>query len=134
MFMCNLKGDTVNDSETAGILGINADIRVRACTLAHFKSGGIMLQCLPQTVVAIEQCTIISCRTNGIYIQGKASRPNILKNKILFCRSIGIKTNLDVDANIRENLLELNDVGIEILNNSSFILDNNIRKMHTNGI
>lgn len=47
VYMCNLKGDTVNDADTAGILGINADIKVRATTLAHLKSGGIMLQCLP---------------------------------------------------------------------------------------
>jgi hypothetical protein len=47
MFMCNLKGDTMNDAETAGILGINSNISLKQCTFAHFKSGGIMLQCLP---------------------------------------------------------------------------------------
>lgn len=47
MYLCNLKGDTVNDADTTGVLGINADIKIRGCTFAHFKSGGIMLQCLP---------------------------------------------------------------------------------------
>ena len=61
MFMCNLKGDTVNESQTAGVLGINADIKISHCTLTHFRSGGIMLQCLPQTLVVIEQSNIISC-------------------------------------------------------------------------
>lgn len=100
MYMCNLKGDTINEADTAGILGINADLSIKECTLAHFKSGGIMLQCLPQTMVLIEKCNIVTCRTNGIYIQGKAARPNIISNKFLFCRSTAIKTNLDVDANV----------------------------------
>jgi hypothetical protein len=43
MFLCNLKGDTVNDADTAGVLGINSNIFLKDCTLAHFKSGGIML-------------------------------------------------------------------------------------------
>ena len=68
MYLCNLKGDTVNDADTAGILGINADIFVKECTLAHFKSGGIMLQSLPQTNILIEKCNIVTCSTNGIYI------------------------------------------------------------------
>ena len=48
----------------------------------------------------ITSCNIVTCRTSGIYIQGKASRPNIIKNKFLFCRSTAIKCNLDVDANV----------------------------------
>jgi hypothetical protein len=43
MYMCNLKGDTINESQTAGILGINAHIVLKECTFAHFMSGGIML-------------------------------------------------------------------------------------------
>jgi len=143
MYMCNLKGDTINGADTAGILGINANIIVKESTFAHFKSGGIMLQCLPQTMVLIERCNIVTCETNGIYIQGKASRPNIIKNKFLFCRSTAIKTNLDVDANvseqlltfqIRENEINLCEAGIEIFDNSSFVLDNQIIKSHKNGI
>lgn len=44
---CNLKGDTTNDADTAGIFAINADVSVYNCNLAHFKSGGIMIQSLP---------------------------------------------------------------------------------------
>jgi len=100
MYRCNAKGDTVNDADCAGVLGINADILIKECTFAHFKSGGIMIQSLPQTMVLIDSCSIISCRTGGIYVQGKASRPTIVKNKIAFCRSTAITTNLDVDANV----------------------------------
>lgn len=53
LILCNMKGDTVNDADTAGVLGINAHINMSQCTFAHFKSGGVMLQCLPQTKVLI---------------------------------------------------------------------------------
>lgn len=108
LYCCNLKGDTVNDAEAAGILGINANIKVVDCTIAHFKAGGIMLQCLPQTHVQVEKCNFVTCRTNGIYVQGKASRPNIIKNKFLFCRSTAIKSGLDVDANVSALFVDTN--------------------------
>ena len=45
---CNLKGDTINDSDCTGILSMNSHCYVRNTTLAHFKCGGIMVEALPQ--------------------------------------------------------------------------------------
>ena len=44
---CNLKGDTINDSDCTGILSMNSHCYVRNTTLAHFKCGGIMVEALP---------------------------------------------------------------------------------------
>lgn len=134
MVDCKFKGDTTNDANTAGIVAINADVDIRNCTLHHFKSGGIMVQSKAQNRVNISGNKIISCETNGIYIQGKSSEPVIRDNEINFCRCAAITTNLDVKASLVNNKLNLNVVGIEVLNNNSHIIDNKIEKSHENGI
>jgi hypothetical protein len=134
IFDCNLKGDTVNDADTAGLLSINADVSVKHCKFAHFKSGGMMVMALPQNIVYISNNTVISCETAGIYLQGRASKPVVANNKIKFCRCTAITTNLDVDSNIYANEMCLNEQGIEILNNKSRCIDNVIDKAHDNGI
>jgi len=131
---CKLKGDTTNDADTAGILAVNADINIRRSTLAHFKSGAIMITALPQNMVFIAENEIMTCETAGIYMQGRSSKPVVLNNKIKFCRSVGITTNLDVDANICGNEVTLCEKGLEILNNKSRCIDNIIDKAHENGI
>ena len=65
---CKLKGDTTNDADTAGILAVNADINVRRSTLAHFKSGAIMVAAMPQNMVFIAENEIMTCETAGIYM------------------------------------------------------------------
>lgn len=98
MYDCKLKGDTTNDASTAGLVAINADVQIEKCNFQHFKSGGIMIQARPQNKVIIKDNEIISCDTNGIYIQGKQCRPRIQGNSINFCRCAAINTNLDVQA------------------------------------
>lgn len=134
VFDCKLKGDTINDADTAGILCVNADLNVRRSTMAHFKSGAIMATALPQNMLFIGENEIMTCETAGIYLQGRASKPVVCNNKIKFCRCVGITTNLDVDANIYGNEMSLNERGIEILNNKSRCIDNIIDKAHDNGI
>jgi hypothetical protein len=67
-------------------------------------------------------------------MQGKASKPIIRRNTIKYCRASAIITYLDVDAHIIGNEMLINDIGIEIQNNKSIILDNYIQKSHENGI
>jgi len=134
LFDCNLKGDTVNDSDTAGILSVNADVNIKGSKFAHFKSGAIMLTALPQNTIYVGNNEILTCETAGIYMQGRASKPVIANNKIKYCRSVAITTNLDVDANIFGNEMAYNEGGIEILNNKSRVIDNIIEKAHDNGI
>ena len=71
MVGCKLKGDTTNDASTAGLVSIDANLHIEQCEFQHFKSGGIMVQARPQNQVVITNNDIISCDTNGIYIQGK---------------------------------------------------------------
>lgn len=40
---CKLKGDTINDANTAGIISIDADAVIENCIFTNFKSGGIMV-------------------------------------------------------------------------------------------
>ena len=134
MVGCKLKGDTTNDASTAGLVSIDANILVEKCEFQHFKSGGIMVQARPQNVVEIINNDIISCDTNGIYIQGKQCRPRIQENRINFCRCAAINTNLDVQAIIIRNSFNLNEVGIEIYNNQSHLIENRIERSHENGI
>lgn len=77
---------------------------------------------------------IYQCDTAGIYIQGRASRPKILNNKIAFCKGLGVITNLDVEALIKGNEILLNKLGIEIVNNKSKVVGNFITKQHEEGI
>lgn len=53
MYDCKLKGDMTNDSLTAGLVSINANLSINGCNFSHFKSGGIMLQARPQNKVSI---------------------------------------------------------------------------------
>lgn len=64
---CNFKGDTTNDAETAGIVVKGADVHIRQCQLAHHNAGAIMLDLLPQNFALIEDNSIVSCQTAGIY-------------------------------------------------------------------
>ena len=59
MINCKLKGDTVNDAHTAGLIAIDADVRVERCIFTGFKSGGLMIQSKPQNQVEIIDNTII---------------------------------------------------------------------------
>lgn len=93
-----------------------------------------MVQARPQNQVEITDNDIISCDTNGIYIQGKQCRPRITQNRINFCRCAAINTNLDVQALIIRNSFNLNEVGIEIYNNQSHLIENKIDRSHENGI
>lgn len=134
IYDCKLKGDTTNDSDTAGILSVNSELTVKRCTLAHFKSGAIMVTALPQNAIYVGDNEILTCETAGIYMQGRASKPIIACNRIKFCRCTAITTNLDVDANIYNNHMNLNNKGIEILNNKSRCIDNVVEKAHQEGI
>lgn len=52
----------------------------------------------------------------------------------MFCKCSAIKTYLGVRAEIVSNELNINDVGIEVVNNASKLVDNTIEKSHENGI
>ena len=77
---------------------------------------------------------ILSCDTNGIYVQGKQSQPHITFNQFSFCKCAAITTNLEVNAYIAGNMIDRNDVGIEINNNRSQLIQNNIKHSVENGI
>jgi len=40
---CNLKGDTMNESDTTGVLSVNAETVIKNCNFAHFLCGAIMI-------------------------------------------------------------------------------------------
>lgn len=43
LYKSNFKGDTTNESDTCGVLSINAETVIRNCNFAHFNCGGIMV-------------------------------------------------------------------------------------------
>lgn len=43
IFHTNFKGDTLNNSNTAGILSLKSDTTIHECSFAHFNSGAIMV-------------------------------------------------------------------------------------------
>lgn len=55
-------------------------------------------------------------------------------NKIRFCRCTAIITWIDVDAHIIDNEISLNEIGIDVHNNKSRLVDNVIEKSHENGV
>lgn len=131
---CNFKGDTTNDAETAGVVASHANVTIQQCQFAHHKSGAIMLNLKAKNMAVIEDNNIVSCETAGIYCQGESSTPRFKGNKIMFCKCSAIKTYLGVKAEIVGNEININDVGIEVVNNASKLVDNSIEKSHENGI
>ena len=110
----NFKGDTTNDAFTCGVLILKADTIIRSCSFAHHKSGAIMMDLEPWNKVLVQDNNIVSSETCGVYIQGRAAKPiikgqfiifNHFRNKIRFCRCSGIKTYLDVDAFVNTTLI-----------------------------
>ena len=68
IFHCNFKGDTLQDSYTAGILSLKSDTTIHECSFAHFNSGAIMVDQKPENNVVISENIIMSCQTAGVYI------------------------------------------------------------------
>tara|TARA_B110000285_G_C15102766_1_gene605984 strand:+ start:358 stop:810 length:453 start_codon:yes stop_codon:yes gene_type:complete len=68
IFHCNFKGDTLNESKTAGILSIKSDTMIHECSFAHFNSGAIMVDLKPENSCFISENIIMSCQTAGIFI------------------------------------------------------------------
>lgn len=77
---------------------------------------------------------IVSCSTCGLYVQGLKSKPIILHNVFYVCKSTGIIINSLVDGFIGMNQMQICEVGIEIINNSSHVFENNIQKSHVEGM
>jgi parallel beta-helix repeat protein len=65
-----------------------------------------------QNHLRIENNSIHSAETAGIYIEGPESRPIVEKNKIRFCKSAAIKLGSGVTAEVRI-LLPLTPIGIK---------------------
>ena len=65
---CAFKGDTTNNADTAGLLAIEANVKVTRSTFAYFKSGALMIIAKPQNEVFLGENTILSCQTCGIYV------------------------------------------------------------------
>ena len=53
IFHCLFKGDTLNGSNTAGILSVNSDTTIYECSFAHFNFGAIMIRCRPENCIMI---------------------------------------------------------------------------------
>lgn len=68
VFHCNFKGDTLQDSFTAGILSLKSDTTIHECSFAHFNAGAIMVDTKPENNIVISENIIMSCQTAGIFI------------------------------------------------------------------
>lgn len=74
MIKCKMKGDELaNETHTAGVVSVDADILISECHFENFKSGAIMLQAKRWNDIELTENEIMSCDTNGIYVQGKQS-------------------------------------------------------------
>ena len=93
---CKLKGDDLANEKTwtAGILSVDSHIEIRKSHFENFKSGAIMIQAREGNRVTVEENEIMSCDTNGVYVQGKLSRPIIKDNYFGFNKCPAITTNI----------------------------------------
>ena len=99
MIGCKLRGDELaNETHTAGVVSVDADVTIRQGEFENFKSGAIMLQAKERNEIKLEENRILSCDTNGIYVQGRNSSPMIMNNYFGYCKSAAIATNLDVNG------------------------------------
>ena len=107
MINCKMKGDELANehTQTAGIVSVDADISIRGGYFENFKSGAIMIQAKKWNEVELTENEIMSCDTNGIYVQGKESQPLITNNYFGFCKCAAITTNLEVNAIVSNSLL-----------------------------
>ena len=63
-----------------------------------------MIQGKHTNEMKFEKNKIISCDTNGIYVQGIKSRPLIISNEFKFCRGAALAINHHVSASIIRNV------------------------------
>ena len=125
---CSLKGDELQpESLTAGIVAFEADIDIQGTRFDNFKSGAIMLQAKQWNEVKLDSNKIVSCESNGIYVQGKQARPDITNNNFSYCKCAAITTTMMVNAYIAGNTIDRNAIGIEINNNMSQVIQNDIK-------
>jgi hypothetical protein len=132
-----LFGDSNHEVITSGIVGYEPyEVIVKDTVVKDHLGGGIMLTLAPfeNTKFQIMNNKILNCQTAGVFVQGENSFIEIEGNEIKNCRAVGIKIADLVKAEIRENQLFENNDGIQILNNSSHMVANEIEKSHGHGI
>jgi len=135
---CFLFGDSKEEVTTTGVVGINPyDISIKDTVIKDHLGGGVMLSLPPaheDTNFQIINNKILNCKTAGVYVEGNDSELLIEGNEIIKCRAVGIRIVDGVNADIRENQLLENNDGIQIINNSSNMIANEIEKWHGHGI
>lgn len=130
-------GDSTKEVFTAGIFALDPhNLIIKDTVIKDHTGGGIMVNLVQQQDSKYQFINnkIIQWETAGIYIAGEGSTPFIEGNEIKNCKAVGIKISDHVLAEIRENILHDNNDGIELLNNKSKILANEIEKSHGHGI
>lgn len=88
----------------------------------------------PNNLFVFKDNQIFSCSSAGIYVQGKQSKPIVTHNLFQACKCPSIIINTSVDAFIGMNSMEINEFGIELLNNRSIVFENTIQKSLIEGI
>ncbi|CAI2360731.1 unnamed protein product [Moneuplotes crassus] len=134
---CFLFGDPDEEVFTAGLLAIRPfDVIIKDTVVKDHLAGGLMLSLCPyqDSVFQISNNKILKCQTAGIYIEGPGCTPEIIGNEVKYCNSVGIKIGDFVKADIRENQLIQNNDGIEVFNNKSTVIANEIEKSHGHGL
>jgi parallel beta-helix repeat protein len=134
---CSIYGDSHKEVITTGILVYDGlDVTIKDSVVMNHLGGGIMIRHNPEldSKYRIVNSKILQCETAGIYIEGNGCHPEIEGNEVKGCRAVGIKISTNVLAEIRENQIIENNDGIELFNNKSQIVANEIEKSHGHGI
>ena len=56
------------NTQTAGVISVDADIWIRESYFENFKSGAIMIQSKEWNDIELTENEFMSCDTNGIYV------------------------------------------------------------------
>ena len=131
---CSFRGGGLHKADTAGIYNKNGNSLIQNCQFHQFQSGGVIADLAARNIFVFRDNAIVSCSATGLYIEGEGSQPVILHNVFMVCKCSSIIINTRVDALIAMNEMQINGVGIEILNNKSIVFENTIQKCHDDGI
>lgn len=88
----------------------------------------------PRNVFVFRDNALVQCSTAGLYLQGEGSQPVVLHNVFLVCKCPAVYLETRVDALLALNEMQVNDVGVKLVNNKSVVFENTIQKSHDDGI
>ena len=132
---CHFRGGGPEKHPSSAIFAHHANAVIERSQLHGFVRGAVLAELLPTNFFVFNGNALHACRWGGLYIKGAGSKPVVLKNVFARCRKhASLFIDRRVEAFICQNEFQVNDIAIEICDNSSLVMHNRIQKSNFDGI